>query len=307
MKRIFDLPWMLLLAVATWALPTAAQVRVVTTTTDLGDLARTVGGERVQVDTICHGEQDPHHVQAKPSYMVTLSRADLLLSVGLELEVGWLPSLIQGARNPDINPGHPGFLEAARFIDPIDVPRGPVDRSAGDIHPRGNPHYWLDPDNAKRVARGIAGRLSELDPPGAGTFQKNVAAFEGRIDRAIARWTATLASLKGTKLATYHAAFNYFLRRFGLVSVANLEDRPGIPPSPAHLADVIREMRANGVRVILHERYYDEAVSKLVASRAGARVLVLATSVGGAAGVGNYEQLIDQVVHAVAQSVRGGR
>lgn len=295
-----------LLAAFGWSLPASAQLQVVTTTTDLGDFARTIGGDRVHVETICHGSQDPHYVQAKPSYMVTLSRADLLLSVGLELEIGWLPSLIQGARNPDINPGHAGFLEAASFVKPIEVPRGPVDRSHGDIHPLGNPHYWLDPDNAKRIASGIAGRLASLDPPGAATFKRNLAAFNARIDRALARWTAALAPYKSTKVASYHATFNYFFHRFGLTSIANLEDRPGIPPSPAHLADVVRQMREQGVHVIFHEPYYDEAVSKLVASRADARVLVLATSVGGATGASNYEQLIDQLVNAFVKAAQGG-
>lgn len=295
------------LLVLGWAVPGGAQLRVVTTTTDLGDLARTIGGDRVRVENICHGKQDPHYVQAKPSYMVTLSRADLLLSVGLELEIGWLPALIQGARNPDVNPGHPGFLEGAAFVKPIDVPQGPVDRSQGDIHPLGNPHYWLDPDNAKLLASGIAGRLAALDPPGAPTFERNLTAFHARIDRAIARWTAALAPYRDVKVAAYHATFNYFFRRFGLTSIANLEDRPGIPPSPAHLADVVRRMRNAHVRVIFHELYYDEAVSKLVASRAQARVLVLATSVGGASGVDNYERLIDQLVNAFVQAARGGR
>ncbi|HKP62680.1 MAG TPA: metal ABC transporter substrate-binding protein [Polyangiales bacterium] len=276
--------------------PAAAELRVVTTTTDLGYFAQTVGGNRVQVDTICKGGQDPHFVQARPSYMVTLSKADLVIAVGLELEVGWLPSLISGARNPAINPGRPGYFEAASAIKPIDVPSGGVDRSRGDIHPFGNPHFWLDPLNAKLAARAIAERLAQLDAPNAKFYRDNAGAFEQRIDKKMQQWQADMAPYKGTKIASYHATFNYFHRRFGLDGIGYLEDRPGIPPSPAHLVDLIRQMREQQVRVVFHESFYDRATSDMVGQRAGAQVLDLPTSVGGASGVSSYEQLIDYIV-----------
>jgi len=273
-----------------------ADVRIVTTTTDLGWIARTIGGERVHVDTLCQGNQDPHYLQARPSYMVTLSRADLLIAVGIELEVGWLPALIQGARNPDINPGHSGYLEVATAIRAIDVPSGRVDRSRGDIHPFGNPHFWLDPLNVKLVAALVSQRLSELDASGTTVFRANLASLNARIDRAMERWQAAMAPYRGTSITSYHATFNYFHHRFGLVSIGYLENRPGIPPAPAHLADLIRRMRERRVPVIFHESFHDPATSNLVARRTGARLLVLPVSVGGAQSASTYEQLIDTIV-----------
>ena len=280
-----------------------AGLRVVTTTTDLGDLVRTIGGDRVEVHTICKGSQDPHYVQARPSYMVKLSRADLLVSVGMELEIGWLPSLIQGARNPGISPGQRGYLEAAAAIKPIDVPQGQVDRSRGDIHPLGNPHYWLDPYNAKLITTLIADRLSALDADGAPLYQKNLSAFHARLDQAIERWTQAMAPYRGTKVVSYHQTFNYFLNRFGLSTVGYIEDRPGIPPAAAHIARLIQTVKQEKVKVIFHEAYYDHAASDLVSRRTGAQVLVLPTSVEGAAKTDHYEQLIDTLVSTFTQAM----
>lgn len=290
----------LLLATAS---PAWAELRIVTTTTDLGDFARTIGGNRVRVDTICNGIQDPHYVQARPSYMVTLSRADLLLAVGLDLEVGWLPALIAGARNPDINPGRRGYFEAATAITPIDVPSGAVDRSRGDIHPRGNPHFWLDPENAKLAVRAITERMTEVDPDNASFFRGNLRAFNERIDRAMGRWSRTMAPYRGTKIVSYHRTFNYFHSRFGLVGVGYIEERPGIPPAPAHLARLIRQMRADSVPVIFHERYYDRATSDMVGGRTSARVLVLPTSVGGIPSASSYELLMDHIINSFIAAV----
>lgn len=296
-------PWLGLL-LATLAAPVLtpdaahAELRVVTTTTDLGDLVRTVGGDRVHVDTVCSGTQDPHYVQARPSYMVTLSRADLVVSVGLELEVGWLPALVSGARNPDINPGHTGYFEAGSAIKPIDVPVGPVDRASGDIHPLGNPHFWLDPENAKLVAQAIADRMAALDATNAAFYQDNARAFSESIDRAMLRWRKAMAPYQGAKVVSYHRTFNYFFNRFGLVGAGYIEERPGIPPAPAHLVRLIAKMRADKVPVIFHENYYDRTASDLVGKRANAQVLVLPTSVGGTLAASSYEKLIDTLVDA---------
>jgi zinc/manganese transport system substrate-binding protein len=287
--------------------PAAAELRVVTTTTDLAYFAQTVGGDKVHVDAICKGSQDPHFVQARPSYMVTLSRADLVVAVGLELEVGWLPSLIQGARNPAINPGRPGYFETASAIKPIDVPAGGVDRSRGDIHPFGNPHFWLDPLNAKLAARAIAERLAQLDPTNAKLFRDNASTFEARVDKKMQQWQAEMAPYKGTKIASYHATFNYFHRRFGLDGIGYLEDRPGIPPSPAHLVDLIRQMRDQKVPVVFHEEFYDHSTSDMVGQRAGAQVLVLPTSVGGVSGLATYEQLIDYLIQHFVSAMKQKR
>jgi zinc/manganese transport system substrate-binding protein len=305
MKPRTSLGALTLLCVLCAAAPAWAELRIVTTTADLASMARAIGRDRVVVDSICHGRQDPHFVQARPSYMVTLSRADLLISVGLELEAGWLPALLQGARNPAVNPGRRGHLEAASVITPIDVPRGPVDRSRGDIHPLGNPHFWLDPQNAKRVAQAIGERMIALDPENAGFFRENLGSWTARIDRGLARWTRAMSPYRGTQIASYHATFNYFHARFGLQGIGYLEDRPGIPPAPAHLMDLIRLMRASHVRVIFHETYYDRATSDLVATRTGAKVLVLPTSVGGAAGASNYDRLIDLIVSQFVAAMSG--
>lgn len=305
MTRIYGLFISLLIFLAA---PASAALKVVTSTTDLADIAGSIGGAYVNAESITLGPQDPHYVQAKPSYMVKLSRADLLVSVGLELEVGWLPSLIQGARNPAILPGRPGFLEAASAITPIEVPSGAVDRSQGDIHPLGNPHFWLDPENGKKIAARLAGKLGELDAEHKQVFNDNLKRFDGRIGAALKRWQAALAPFKGDKVVSYHRTFNYLLKRFGLRSIGYVEERPGIPPGPSHAAELIRLMRAEGVKVLLHEQYFDRKTSDLIASKASAEVVVLPTSVGGVPTAKNYEALIDHIVQSMVKALRkGGR
>lgn len=275
---------------------TQAKLRVVTTTTDLASLAGSVGGDLAEVEAICQGPQDPHYIQAKPSYMVRLSRADLLISVGLDLEVAWLPSLLQGARNPKINPGKPGYLEAAAAIQAIDVPKEAIDRSQGDVHPFGNPHYLLDPLRAKKIIGLIARRMAELDPSNADRYQQNARTLHSRLDTAIARWTKAMAPYKGQKVVSYHATFNYFFKRFQLDPVDYVEQRPGIPPAPAHLVRLIHKMRAERIRVIFHESYFNPATSEMVAKRAQARVLRLPVAVGATVAAKSYEALIDTLV-----------
>ncbi len=284
-----------------------AELRVVTTTSDLGYLAKAIGGKDVAVDTICKGAQDPHFVQAKPSYMVTLSRANLVVAVGLELEVGWLPLLIQGARNPEVSPGHRGYYEAGSAIAPIDVPTGALDRSKGDLHPYGNPHFWLDPENMKLAAQGLAARMSELDADHAPSYAANLNALLARLDTANKRWSATMAPFRGTKIVTYHATFNYFYRRFGLEALGYVEEKPGIPAGASHLATLIRQMQAAKVPVLFHENYYDEATSKLVAERSGAQLIVLPTSIGGAEGIDSYEALMDRLVGSFTKAMADQR
>ncbi|MBN1944669.1 MAG: zinc ABC transporter substrate-binding protein [Bradymonadales bacterium] len=298
--RVSTLLFLIVLAVAT---PALADLRVVTTTTDLAELVRAIGGDRVRVEAICQGHQDPHHVQARPSYMVTVSRADLVVAVGLELEVGWLPALLQGARNPRVNPGNLGYLESADAIEPIEVPAGAIDRSQGDLHPLGNPHYWLDPENAKAAAMLIAARMAELDPDSAAYYQENLQRFVDRIDRAMNRWQEAMAPYAGTRIVSYHRTFNYFFDQFGLVGSGYVEDRPGIPPSPAHLARLIRMMTQQDIPVIFHESFYDRSTSDMVSSRTNARVLVLPTSVGGAEAATGYEELIDVIVDSFTQAM----
>lgn len=294
------------LLAAAGAAPARGAVRVVTTITDLADLTRVIGGDRVSVEAIAKGTQDPHYLQAKPSYLVALHRADLFIVVGLELEVGYVPLLIQGARNPAIVPGKPGYLEASRDIPVIGRPTGPVSRAQGDVHPQGNPHYWLDPENAKIIAAEIAGALSTVDPEGRKVFEANLKGFDAEIDRRMEGWKAKLAPFAGTPIVTYHQEFDYFAKRFGLVMLDYVEDRPGIPPSAPHLADLAEEMRAKKVRVILTSPYYENQPGERVAEETGAKLLELPTSVGGADRTDHYVDVIDRIVAALVAALAGG-
>jgi zinc/manganese transport system substrate-binding protein len=301
MKRVIAFFFVLVSSLV--ALPSEAALRVVTTTTDLADIVGTIAGPLASVESITLGNQDPHYVQAKPSYMVRLNRADLVVSVGLELEVGWLPPLLQGARNPAILPGKPGFLEASGAVTPIEVPTKTPDRSRGDVHPLGNPHFWLDPDNGQRVAERIAKRLGDLDSANEAAYADGAKRFKARIDAARTRWQSALAPYKGKKVVSYHRTFNYFLRAFGLVPIGYVEERPGIPPGPSHAAELVRAMRAEKVRVLLHEQYFDRKTSDIIASKVPATVLVLPTSVGGVPAATDYESLIDHLVRSVQKAL----
>jgi len=301
MKRITH--FLLLFSAVTLATPALADVRVVTTTTDLADLVRAVGGEHVRVESICTGEQDPHHVQARPSYMVTVSRADLLVAVGLQLETAWLPGLVTGARNPSVRPGSRGYLEAASFIEPIDVVSGDVDRTQGDIHPDGNPHYWLDPHNLPPMAAGIAERLADLDPDHAAAYRANASAFASELEVRLAAWAERMEPYRGARVVSYHRTFDYFLGRYGLVAVGYVENRPGIPPSPSHLASLMRSMRSDGAALVLHESFYDDAVSERVAREGEARLVVLPVSVGGADDTATTIDLIDHLVSRITAAL----
>ena len=274
----------------------SADLRVVTTTTDLAEIVRAVGGDEVKVKSICRGNQDPHHLQAKPSYMVMLRRADMLVFVGLDLEIGWMPLLVQGARNPKILPGRAGNVDASTAIAPIGVATNRVDRSLGDVHPRGNPHYWLDPLNTKKIASLIAKRLTALEPSHAGTFSANLVSFVKKRDLAILRWEKKMAPYKNTKVASYHQTFDYFIKRFALTPAGYIEERPGIPPGPAYLAKLTKKLKANNVPVIFHETFFERRATDLVAKRTQAKVVAAPTSVSAEASVASYEDLIDTLI-----------
>src|SRR5205809_993173 len=186
-----------------------AAVHVVSSISTLGSLAKEVGGNRIEVESLSKGYQDPHFVEPKPSLMLVLNRADLLLHVGLELEIGWLPPLVLGSRNPKIQTGEQGNLDCSRAIPVVDVPTTKVDRSMGDIHPQGNPHYWLPPSNAKLLAKEIAQRLEQLDPAGRAEYEKNLAGFNQRVDAKEKAWAPLTAKMKGVKVATYHKSWSY--------------------------------------------------------------------------------------------------
>jgi len=274
------------------AVPAAAVVRVVTTTTDLASIARAVGGDRVEVDSIAAGNQDPHFVDAKPSFLVKLKKADLFVQVGLELEIGWAPNLLANSRNAKIQTGAPGFVDASVGIAPLQIPTA-ADRSAGDIHPYGNPHYWLDPANGKQIAANIAAGLERVDPAGAEVYRANLAAFDARIDESLAGWTAKMAAVAGVPIIAYHNSWPYFEKRFGFEVVGFVEPKPGIPPSGKYVAELAESMKRQNVRVILMSTFYDQKTAELVARLSGAKVVTLANSVDGLPGADDYVGLFD--------------
>ncbi|HSM91336.1 MAG TPA: zinc ABC transporter substrate-binding protein [Anaeromyxobacteraceae bacterium] len=300
MRHLFAV--LLLAAVA--PSPARAALHVVTTTEGLAALAREVAGDGASVESLSRGTQDPHFVDANPILALKLRGADLLVDVGLDLEIGWLPPLVTQSRNARIQPGGPGRLTAASAVTVLDVPTGPVDRSVGDLHPAGNPHFLADPRRAVRVAGAIAERLAALDPGGAAAYRGRAAAFAKRMDAALARWGAALAPLKGRAVFTHHRTLVYFLDWAGLRSDGEMEPRPGTPPPPAHLADLVQRAKRDGVRACLVEGYYDPRSDALVARLSGAKLVVLPGDVGGDPAASGYERWIDLLVGRVAEALR---
>ncbi len=293
-----------LIAALAAALPARAALNVVTTTEGLASLAREVGGDRVSVESLSRGIQDPHFVDPNPTLAVKLRRADLLLDVGLDLEIGWLPPLVNQSRNAGIQPGGSRRLTAASAVEVMETPTGPVDRSQGDLHPAGNPHFLTDPRRALKVAEAIAARLGELDPAGAAAYQANVAAFAKRLAAAEARWAAELAPLKGRKIVSRHRTLTYFLDWSGLALAGVLEPKPGVPPPPSHLADLVGVVKREGVKAVVVENYYDPKSGELVARLGGARLVIVPGDVGGVPEAKGYLEYVDALVRLVSQAVR---
>ncbi|HEX9577729.1 MAG TPA: metal ABC transporter substrate-binding protein [Myxococcales bacterium] len=270
-----------------------AVLHVVSSIPTLGSLAREVGGDRVQVESLGKGYQDPHFVEAKPNLMLVLNRADLLLYVGLELEIGWLPPLVLGSRNPKIQTGGLGSLDCSRAIPVLDIPTTRIDRSMGDIHPQGNPHYWLPPGNARIIAGEIAARLSQIDPEGKATYDKNLAAFNARVDAKEKEWAPMVAKMKGAKIVTYHKSWSYVSHWLGMEEIGYVEPKPGIPPDPNHLVQLIQMMRAEKAQLLLVEDFYNKNTAQLVAEKAGAKLMVLPTDVGATPEIKSWFDLVE--------------
>jgi len=305
MDRNFVLKALLVFALACAMLVAPVQAKklnVVTSTTDLATLAQEVGGDRITVDAIAKGYQDPHFVEAKPSFLLKLRNADLLVSVGLQLEMGWLPPLITQSGNPRIQPGARGYLEAAQFAQVLDIPTGPVTRAEGDVHPMGNPHLWLDPDNGRRIAQGIANKLAEMQPGDAAYFRERLQDFEQRLTAAQKRWEEQMRPFRGRKVVTYHRSWPNFAKYFGLEVVGYVEPRPGIPPSPRHTLELIQLMKRDQVKVLIVEPYFDLKTPDSVARETGAKLVVLLPSVGGEKGVTDYFKLFDYDVALLASA-----
>lgn len=280
----------------------ASKVRVVTTITDLKALTEVVGGDRVDVDTLARADQNPHDLEIRPTLMVKLRRADVLVINGLELDT-WADVAVQGSSNANIVRGGTGLIDASRGIQVLEVPTARVDRSMGDVHPLGNPHYTVDPGLAGTITANIVEGLSRAAPEHRAAFAQRREAFLGQLDQAMARWTKTMEPFRGAKVVDYHAQWSYFLARFGIVKIGMIEDRPGIPASPAHLASLIRQMKTEKVKVVVHEPWSDKRLAARVAEEAGARTVLL-TMVGGAKGADTYLATVDRNVNALAEALR---
>lgn len=280
--------------------PTAdAKVRVATTIETFADLARRVGGDLVEVTPLGRGYMDPHFVEAKPNLQVVLNRADLLVHVGLDLEIGWLPPLLVGARNPRIQPGTPGNLDASATIPVLDRPTTKVDRSQGDIHPAGNPHYWIPPDNAVLVATQIAERLGQIDPPNAAAYKANLASFQREVKAREAAWNAAAAPLRGLKVVTYHKSWPYVSQWLGLQEIGYVEPKPGIPPPLTHLYQLVGQIKSQGAKVVMVESFYSRKTAEEVARLSGAKLCVLPSDVGARPELKDYFALVDAVIGGI--------
>ncbi|MBT3256195.1 MAG: zinc ABC transporter substrate-binding protein [Deltaproteobacteria bacterium] len=329
----------------TWTSPRAEPIKIITSTTDMAAIARAVAGRHGVVGSICSGEEDPHFIQAKPSHMVMVRDADLWIRVGMDLEIGWERPLLDGARNMDIRVGGARHLDASEKVMRLEVPAGRVTRAMGDVHPQGNPHYWLDPLNARIAAKSIANRLCRIEPKHAGDFRKNLVLFRESLDfrmfgkglatkyggarlwslllkgeldnflkglpkdgspgnENLGGWLGRMKPFRGQKIVVYHGSWIYFTNRFDLVVIAEMEPKPGIPPSPSHLSRVIETMKAERVKAVIMEPYYNRKPADLAASRTGARVVICPLSVGGAPHIKDYLTLMDNMVDQISEALQ---
>jgi ABC-type Zn uptake system ZnuABC Zn-binding protein ZnuA len=286
--------------------PVQAQgkLNVVTSTEDLASIARAVGGDRVTVESIARGYQDPHFVEAKPSFILKLQKADLLIVVGRELEIGWLPPLIQQSRNAKVQVGGSGYLDASEHVRILELPTGQLTRAMGDVHPQGNPHYWLDPENGKIIAKDVAEKFSQMRPNDRAYFQQQLTAFTTKVAQGEQRWTAAMAPYKGTKVVTYHRSFPNFADRFGLEVIGYVEPKPGIPPTPQHTLEVISAIKQQNVKVVLVEPYFDLKTPNSIGRETGAQVLVMPPSVGGVKEATDYVALFDYDINLLVNAFK---
>ena len=280
------------------------KLTVITTTEDLASIAREVGGDRITVESIARGYQDPHFVEAKPSFILKLQKADILVAVGRDLEIGWLPPLIQQSRNAKVQVGGSGYVDASLKARILEIPQGQITRAEGDVHPLGNPHYWLDPENGKLVAKEIADKLSQLRPGDRAFFEQRLTDFTARVAEAEKRWESMMAPYKGTKVVTYHRSFPNFAERFGLDVIGYVEPRPGIPPSPQHTLDLINDMKRQNVKLVLVEPYFDLKTPNSIGRATGAEVLVMPPSVGGVKEVTDYFKLFDYDINLLIGALK---
>jgi zinc/manganese transport system substrate-binding protein len=285
--------------------PAHADLRVATSLSDLASVAQFVGGKHVTAQSLCKGYEDPHFVPAKPSLMKSIQHADVFISTGLELDGGWLPLVLPGSRNPKIQPGTKGFVDASQGVDVLEKPTGTVSRAEGDIHPLGNPHYYADPKNLEIVANHLAQVFSELDAANAAEYAANAKAFQEEMEASLGKWEKEMAPYKGASLVPYHPNFIYFANRFGLKLFSTVEPKPGIPPSPHYVNQLAESMKKAGITVVVYQPYYNGDACKEVAKRAGGSAVEIATEVGGLPGTDDVFTKFDTLVSTIAGALAG--
>jgi ABC-type Zn uptake system ZnuABC Zn-binding protein ZnuA len=287
------------------AVPASADLKVATSLTDLASVAQYVGGKHVTAQSLCRGYEDPHFVPAKPSLMKAIQHADVFVSTGLELDGGWLPLVLPGSRNPRIQPGARGFVDASQGVQVLEKPVGTVSRAEGDIHPLGNPHYYLDPKALEVVADHLAEVFSGLDPANAADYKANAKAFDERMEASLTKWEETMEPFKGAAIVPYHKNFVYFIDRFGLKEFGDVEPKPGIPPTPRHIAELAEAMTKSGVKVVVYQPYYKADASNEVAKRAGGTAVEVASECGGVPGTDDVFAKFDTMVASLAGALAG--
>ena len=280
----------------------AGKINVITATQDLAAIGADIGGDRITIEAIAKGYQDPHFVEPKPSFLIKLQKADLLVLVGLQLEIGWLPPLIMQSGNSKIQPNNSGYLDMSQFCEILEIPTTQVTRAMGDVHPLGNPHYWLNPENGRRIAKAYQTKLSDMRPADAAYFAQHYADFDKRLTESEKRWDAQMAPYRGRKVVTYHRSWPNFCERFGLNVVDYVEPKPGIPPTPSHTLEVINTMKRENIKLIMVEPYFDLRTPNSIASAVGGQVLVLLPSVGGVKEVNDYFQLFDYDIKLLSEA-----
>jgi ABC-type Zn uptake system ZnuABC Zn-binding protein ZnuA len=287
------------------AAPAFADLKVATSLTDLASVAKFVGGKHVTAQSLCRGFEDPHFVPAKPSLMKAIQHADVFVSTGLELDGGWLPLVLPGSRNPRIQQGTKGFVDASEGVNVLEKPTGTVNRAEGDIHPLGNPHYYLDPKNLEVVANHLAEVFSRLDRVNSAEYAANAKAFNERMEASLDKWKAAMEPYKDTPIVTYHKNFVYFIDRFDLREFGNVEPKPGIPPTPRHIAELAEAMKHSGVKVVVYQPYYKADASNELAKRAGGVAVEIASEVGGMPGTDDVFSKFDALVASLTGAMSG--
>jgi len=292
MKKIILFVLILLFQITTFS-----EVKIVATTTVIYDLVKQVGGDKVSVDYLCRGDQDPHFLEILPSYMLKIRKADIMFQIGLGLEL-WAQQLIDGSRNSNLK-----IVDLSKEIEKKDIPTGKIDASQGDIHPYGNPHYWLDPDNAKVIAQEILDALSEHDPVNADYYNSNYNKFVKNLDEKMKQWENKMKKVKGKPVIFFHASWVYFAEHFGVKIAGYVEPKPGIPPTPSHNADVINLIKKNNIKFIVMENFYSDNAPKQISSATGIKVIKVPVAVFGMEGINSYIDMMDYLINEFAGNI----